>query len=292
VLSANAYAASPAASGKASASSSTSAEANRSGASASQGNNASASAAGKHADANADGSSEMSATLSRPVDARKAKPGDAVTATNDRDVRMADGTTVKQGSKLVGHVTKARPLSKPTAGKASGESQSMMSIVFDKAILKDGHEVPLNATIQAVSAVESDASMASELGGVGTSMAGSGAGSARAAGGGLLGGVGGAVSGGVNAAGGVAGGASQGVNSTVGGATSVASHSAGAVGGLNAGGALTSGSKGVFGMQGLDIAAAAANSAEGSVISSPTRNVRLDEGTKLLLIGSAATSAK
>jgi len=40
----------------------------------------------------------MSATLSKPVDARKAKPGDPVTATNDRDAKTADGTSIKQGS--------------------------------------------------------------------------------------------------------------------------------------------------------------------------------------------------
>jgi hypothetical protein len=67
----------------------------------------------------------------------------------------------------------------------------------------------------------------------------------------------------------------------------VVSHSAGSTGGLNTAGRLTAGSKGVFGLQGLDITAAAAGSAQGSVISSTSRNVRLDTGTRMLLVTGA-----
>jgi hypothetical protein len=282
-LTANAFAAGPAAQGGASTTSSTDVSANRNGASATNSSTSTASAGTRHAQADAAGSSEMSATLSKPVDARKAKPGDPVTATNDRDAKTADGTSIKQGSKLLGHVTKAQPLDKSASGKADASAGSMLALVFDKAVLKDGREVPLNATIQAISAAESDASLGSEMGGAGTSAVGSSLGSPRASGGGLIGGVGGSMAGGLGAAGGMAGGVSHGVSGAVGGMANGTVHSAGAVGGLTSSGTLTSGSKGVFGVKGLDIVSSSAGSAEGSAITSSTRNVRLDGGTKMLL---------
>jgi hypothetical protein len=286
-LTANAVADGTGAQANQSATSNSAVTADRSGASAANSNASAASASTKHAQASAAGGSEMSATLSKPVDARKAKPGDGVTATNDKDMKTADGTSIKQGSKLVGHVAKAQPLDKSASGNASSGGESMLSIVFDKAILKDGREVPLNATIQAVSAAESNASLASDMGGAGGSAIGMGAGSARAAGGGLLGGAGGSVAGGLGAAGGLAGGVGHGVNGAVGGMAGAAVQSAGAVGGLTSSGALTSGSKGVFGIKGMDITSSTSDGAEGSVITSTTRNVRLDGGTKMLLSNSA-----
>jgi len=289
-LAANAFADGPAAQGGASTTSSTDVTASRNGASATNSSTSTASAGTKHAQADAAGSSELSATLSRPLDARRAKPGDPVTATSDRDAKTADGTRIKQGSKLLGHVTKAQPLDKSASGKADASAGSMLALVFDKAVLKDGREVPLNATVQAISAAESDASLASEMGGAGTSTVGSSLGSPRASGGGLIGGVGGSAAGGLSAAGGMAGSISHGVNGAVGGMANGTVHSAGAVGGLTSSGMLTSGSKGVFGVKGLDIVSSSAGSAEGSAITSSTRNVRLDGGTKMLLSNSPGGS--
>src|ERR1700682_2570938 len=291
-LAANAFADGPAAQGGASTTSSTDVTANRNGASATNSSTSTASAGTKHAQADAAGSSEMSATLAKPVDARKAKPGDPVTATNDRDAKTADGTSIKQGSKLLGHVTKAQPLDKSASGKTDASAGSMLGIVFDKAVLKDGREVPLNASIQALSAAESDASLASDMGGARASTMGSGVGSGRAAGGGLIGGVGGsAAAGGLGAAGGMAGGVSHGVNGAVGGVANATAHSAGAVGGLSSSDVLRSGSKGVFGLRGLDILSSSAGRAGGSVITSSTRDVQLDGGTKMLLSNSAGPVA-
>ena len=280
-MTADAFADGPAAQGNASATSDTSVSANRSGATATQSSATAASAGTRHTEANAAGASDMNATLSKPVDARKAKPGDTVTATNDSDAEAADGTAIKRGSKLVGHVTRARPLDKSASGSA--DAGSMLSIVFDKAILRDGREVPLNATIQAVSAAQSAASLDSGMGGAGMSAAGFGAGSARGGGGGLVRGAGGAVTGGLGAAGSLAGGVGSGVSGAAAGMAGASSHSAGAVGGLNASGMLTSGSQGVFGIHGLQLASSSAGSAEGSVITSSTRDVRLDGGTQMLL---------
>ena len=286
---ANAFADGPAAQGDASATSGTTVSAGPGSASASNSSASTASASTNHAQAGAASGSEMNATLSKPVDARKAKPGDPVTATNDSDAKAADGTSIKRGSKLVGHVTKAQPLDKSASGSA--DALSMLSIVFDKAILRDGREVPLNATIQAVSLAQSAASLDSDLGGAGMSAGGFGAGSARGGGGGLLGGAVGSVGGGLGAAGGLAGSRGSGVSSAAGGMAGATLHSAGAVGGVTSSGMLTSGSQGVFGINGLALASSSAGSAEGSVITSSTRNVRLDGGTRMLLSNSANGSA-
>jgi hypothetical protein len=140
--SATAFADGPAAQGNASASSDPAVSANRSGVSATDSNTYRASANAQHTQADAAGASEMNATLSKPIDARKAKPGDPVTATNDKDAKSADGTNIKRGSTLVGHVTKAQPLDK--SASSSADATSMLSVVFDKAILKDGRELPVS----------------------------------------------------------------------------------------------------------------------------------------------------
>jgi len=40
-------------------------------------------------------------------------------------------------------VTKAQPLDKSASGKADASAGSMLALVFDKAVLRDGREVPL-----------------------------------------------------------------------------------------------------------------------------------------------------
>jgi hypothetical protein len=84
--------------------------------------------------------------------------------------------------------------------------------------------------------------------------------------------------------GGVAGGT---VNSAANAGGSIAGASKGAVGGLNAAGQLTSNSQGVFGLNGLNLSAAASNATQGSVITSAGKNVHLDSGTQMLLVSQA-----
>jgi hypothetical protein len=57
-----------------------------------------------------------------------------------------------------------------------------------------------------------------------------------------------------------------------------------------ANGALNSAAHGVVGMQGVNLNTGAAGSAQGSVISSASRNIKLDSGTQMVLqvTGSAA----
>ena len=85
------------------------------------------------------------------------KPGDEVTATLSQHYESNGEVMMRRGTKLVGHVTEAAPRERRSA-EAGGNSDSRLGIVFDKAVLDDGREVPINATIQAVAAAESTAS--------------------------------------------------------------------------------------------------------------------------------------
>jgi hypothetical protein len=96
---------------------------------------------------------EMSATLSQAIDARKAKPGDAVTATLTEDVRANGRLLLLRGTTLVGRVTEAQARTR-RADSADDSTDSRLGIAFEKAVLRDGQEVPLNATIEAVAAAE------------------------------------------------------------------------------------------------------------------------------------------
>ena len=233
-----------------------------------------------------DQSAELNATLNRPVDARNAKAGDEITATVSEDVKSDGHVLIKRGSRLVGRVTTARARSGKSA--AEGGADSQLGIVFDRAVLKNGTTIPLSATVHALAAAESSASSGMSDANAGLAGAGSAAGSARSGGGGLVGGVAGGASGTV---GGVTGSTGAVASGTVSGSGAALGRSAGAVGGLNAAGKLTSGSKGAFGLKGIDVSPAAGSDAQGSIISSSTQNVRLDRGTRMLLVNGGAAGA-
>jgi hypothetical protein len=266
-----------------SASSSTSVQADKSGAAASSNTSTSTSAKSGQSSAALSNGTAMNATLSQPVDAKKNKPGDQVTARTTEATKSEGKVVIPKGSKLIGHVTECKQRSKE-------EKESALGIVFDKAILKNGEEIPLNVTIRALAAAQSAA--ATSAGGDELSAGGGAMGSARASGGGALGGVrstAGAATGAVtNTAANAGGVASGAVNSTV----NAAGATRGAVGGLNAAGQLTSNSQGVFGLEGLNLNAAASNSTQGSLITSTSKNVHLDSGTHLLLVSQAQASTE
>src|SRR5438477_5148041 len=243
--------------------------------------NASASTSASAQNGQANGSlaagTAFNAALSSPVDSKKCKPGDPVNARTTEAVKSEGRTVIPKGAKMVGHVTQA-------SARAKGESESALGIVFDKAILKNGEEIPLSVGIQAIAAAQSSASAAGSdldaFGGAGASAAGSG----RGALGGVTSAAGGAAGAVTNTAANVGGAAGGAVNSAANAGGSIAGVSKGAVGGLNAAGQLTSNSQGVFGLNGLNLNAAASNSTQGSVITSAGKNVHLDSGTRMLLV--------
>jgi len=285
----------PSAQAGASATSSTAVSADKSGAQAASSSSAAASAqAGKDSASLANGTA-MQAALTHPVDCKKNKPGDTVTAKNTEAVTSNGQVVIPKGSKLVGHVTEAKQHEKQ--GRNKQRQDSVLGIAWDKAVLKNGQEVPLNASIQALASAQGQASSTINdadmpIGG-GAMASGSGSGRGALSG---VGGVGSTAGGAVGAAtrqvGAVGSTASGAVTSTTSGAVGSTASAAGSatgtatgtVGGLNAAGQFVSNSRGVFGLNGLNLTSAVSNNTEGSLITSSTQNVHLDSGTRMLLV--------
>jgi len=92
--------------------------------------------------------SKIDATLATSLDAKRSKPGDEVEARAAEDIKQDGKVVLKKGTHLVGHVTQAQ-------ARAKGQTQSQLGIVFDHAVLKNGQEVPFNASIQALASTQS-----------------------------------------------------------------------------------------------------------------------------------------
>src|SRR6266851_981170 len=245
----------------------------------------SASAESKQTNAGLASGTVFNAALNAPIDSKKCKPGDAVTAHTTENVKADGNTVLPKGSKLVGHVTQA-------TARAKGDSESALAVTFDRAILKSGEEVPLNIAIQAMAAAQTASSAPDAdldtMGSAGASAAGSGMAGGRGAPGGLTSTAGKAVGSVTNT---TAGAGDAALHSAVSSTTGVAGASRGAVGGLSAAGQLTSNSRGVFNMNGLTLNTATANETQGSVITSAGKNVHLDSGTRMLMVTEASASA-
>ncbi|MFY9559112.1 MAG: hypothetical protein WAQ52_02660 [Terriglobales bacterium] len=211
--------------------------------------------------------STVQAELTKPVDVRKNRPGDEVVAKTTQDVKSDGHVVLPKGSKIVGRVTQAQ-------ARAKGQEESQLGMVFDHAILKDGTQMPVAFTIQAIGRSESEAAAAAAAendnvmaGGNAGGMT-SAAGNAGMQGRGGLGGVTSAAGSVVNTTGSAAG-------TTL---NTAGSASAGVTGSLGAT------SQGVVGLPGMTLSSATSSRAGvGSVISSKNSNVRLDSGTRMIL---------
>jgi hypothetical protein len=264
-------------------------EANKQGAQASGGASAASSTSAQANGSNASLASgtALTAELNSSVDSKKVKAGDEVVAHTTEAVKSDGKTIIPKGTKLIGHVTQA-------SARAKGDSESAVAIQFDKAILKKGEEMPLNEAIRAIAAEQSNAAAGSGPGLDAMGDAGAAAAGGSPMSGGNRGAVGGATSTAGAAAGSVANTAS-GVGRTATGAAntagSVAGSANGAAGGLNSGGQLTSSSRGVFGLNGVNLVTDASSATQGSVITSTGKSVHLDSGTRLLLVSQSEASA-
>jgi hypothetical protein len=223
--------------------------------------------------------------LNNSVDSKNAKSGDTVIAHTTESVKHEGKVVIPKGAKLVGHVTQS-------SARAKGDANSALAIQFDKAILKNGSEMPLNVAIRAIASAQTAASAGSDLdaaGGAGAYANGSGS-SGRGAVGGLASTAGRATGSVTNT---VAGGgtlADSTVNTAANTTAGAGGAATGAVGGLNSAGQLTSNSQGVFGLNGLNLNGTETGSAQGALITSAGKNVHLDGGTRMLLVTQVATS--
>jgi type V secretory pathway adhesin AidA len=179
-------------------------------------------------------------------------------------VKQDGHVVLRKGTKLMGHVTQTQPRSKANA-------ESSVGVLFNSAVVKGGQQEPIHLGIQALAAApnQTSASMGSDSGML--ASGGSAAGSGRAAGGVTRG------------AGMVTGNVGQTANGAVGATARTSTSATGSTGGLNAAGQLSSNSGGVFGLEGLNLNAAASNATQDSVVSSTSRNVHLDSGTQMVL---------
>lgn len=230
--------------------------------------------------------SAFNVTLNTPVDSKKAKSGDTVTAHTTENVKQDGKVVVPKGAKLVGHVAQS-------SARAKGDATSALAIQFDKAILKSGAEMPLNVAIRAIASAPTATSAATSdmeaTGDAGVHASGSGS-SGRGAAGGLASTAGRATGSVTNTVAGAGTLADSTVNTGASTTASASGAATGAVGGLNSAGQLTSNSQGVFGLNGLTLNAAETGGAQGSLITSAGKNVHLDSGTRMLLVTQAATS--
>jgi hypothetical protein len=93
--------------------------------------------------ASAASGASVQAVLNKSLDTKKARQGDEVTAKTTEDLQVSNAVNIPKNSKLVGDVTEVKAYEK-------GKSESMVAIVFEKAVLKGGQEIPIHATIQAL----------------------------------------------------------------------------------------------------------------------------------------------
>jgi hypothetical protein len=82
--------------------------------------------------------------LTKTIDAKKAKTGDEVVAKVTQDLKTNSGDViVSKDTKILGHVTAAQAHSKE-------QKESQVAIAFDRAVEKNGTEMQLPMSIQAI----------------------------------------------------------------------------------------------------------------------------------------------
>ena len=233
-----------------------------------------------HTSASASEAANVSAELTKRVDTKNAKVGDQVEAKTTSAAKLADGTKLPKGTKLLGKVTEAHP-------RSGADKSSHLAFSLDRAVLHDGREVPVHATLTSLArpaamaaSTADDMSMQSSAGA--TPAAAGASGASR---GGLLGGVGrtagGAVGGAANTAGNIGGAARSDAGSLVSETSAVGTN----VGG-SANSAVSLDHVPVASMPGVTLSSATSASSSGS-LDAAGRNISLDSGTQMTLNVSA-----
>jgi hypothetical protein len=202
-------------------------------------------------------------SLEKALDARKNHAGDEVLARTTENVSFKRQIVIPKGSKLVGHVTEVR-------ARAKDESQSVLGIRFERAVLKDGHEIPLAVSIQALAAADA------KVEDIGSSQLIADANQNGAPPTGIQG-----APSQFNGKDEISGADTNANAKPVDGSGSIpkAAHPD-PVG--DSSGELIPGSHGVFGIKGLELSSIS-ESAQESLIVSPSRTVHLDSGTRMIL---------
>ena len=85
----------------------------------------------------------LSVELSKSLDAKKSKENDKVEARTATDLLAHGQIVVPRNTKIIGHVTQAKARSKTSP-------DSLVGFAFDRMLLKDGREIPLQLVVQAI----------------------------------------------------------------------------------------------------------------------------------------------
>ncbi len=194
--------------------------------------------------------------LTKTIDAKKVKTGDEVEAKVTQDLKANNGEViVPKNTKVMGHVTEAQAHNKE-------QKESQVGIAFDHAIMKNGNDLALPMSIQAIIAPAALNSGSNNNNDTQPPSAGPGGMSPS-----YNSGRPGAMGSGMSA---------QTPNPPAAGSQWPTDTKTG----TNQ--PITGNTQGVVGISNLQLSAAA-NKAEGSVVSSEKSNVKLDSGTLMLL---------
>ncbi|QNI31442.1 hypothetical protein H7849_20555 [Alloacidobacterium dinghuense] len=82
------------------------------------------------------------ASLSKGIDAKKAKQGDAVTAKLQDDVKIPDSVDLPKNTVLLGRIDQVQP--------SENKGDSSVQVTFDKAQLKNGQQLAIKVTIMQI----------------------------------------------------------------------------------------------------------------------------------------------
>jgi hypothetical protein len=198
--------------------------------------------------------------LTSTLDAKKAKTGEQVTAKVTRDLKSSDGMMLMpKDTEIVGHITEAQ-------AKNKQDKESQVGIVFDHAVTKDGN-VSYPMSIQAV--ISPQVFQNQNSGNNGASAAPSPSQSGQMPSGQMPGGA---------SRGSMGGGQSEPAGGASSGGTSAGSPASGG----NAPPAITGHTQGMVGFSHMKLESPA-NPTAPSVISSEKSNVKLENGTLMLL---------
>jgi hypothetical protein len=193
--------------------------------------------------------------LTKSIDAKKAKSGDSVEARVTQDLKAENGQViVPKDTKVMGHVTEAQPRNKE-------QKESQVGIAFDRAVMKNGSDVTMPMSIQAIIGPTALNPPSSNAGTAGQSTQPSPAGGMPS---------------------GNAGGRSTGVGSSGSPSSAGGEAPAEAQPGTGSNPPITASTQGVVGISNLKLSATE-DGKTGSVVSSEKSNVKLDSGTLMLL---------
>lgn len=198
-------------------------------------------------------------SLTKTIDAKKAKTGDEVVAKVTQDLKSNAGTViVAKDTEVVGHVTEAQPRNKE-------QKESQVGITFDHAVMKDGSEMQMPMSIQAIVGSQNSGSQNSANSAGGNSEASPSGGAGGYPNSSRAGGMGG---------------------STPSPAPQAAPQSnvpSDKQTGASARPRITAQTEGVVGISDLKLTSSPPTANQGSVLSSEKNNVKLESGTLMLL---------